>query len=350
MARHNFLSTIGLIAVTCLLFVALGRTLPDSSAPPATPVSSVVRLIAVGDVNLGRQVGQEILRGDTLFPFSFVRDTFATYDIVFANLECTLSDQEGETQHPKNNLIFTGPPAGGATLKRGGVTVVSTANNHALDYGVRAHAETITYLNNEGVKFTGTSKDSSLLYSPLLFTKHSIRFALLACTDVMNIDDPRWKRFVAEADTGKMLPAIRASRQIADVVIVSYHGGEEYTPKPVKRTEWFAEQAISAGADLFLGHHPHVPHGIKSINGRIIAYSLGNFVFYQPFQEWTQRSFALSLTFVKDAGGVRMENLRCLPVISGLQPYFTSDSTMSAMIRSRLKNISSLEKEVTLAW
>ncbi len=350
MVRHNFLSTIGLIAVTCLLCAAFWRTSPESSENPVVLASSRVRLIAVGDVNLGRQVGQEILKGDTLFPFAFVRDTFAMYDVVFANLECTLSDQEGETQHPKNNLIFTGPPVGAATLKRGGVTVVSTANNHALDYGKRAHAETIKYLTDEGVEFSGTNRDSSLLYAPLLFTRNSIRFALLACTDVMNIGDFMWKRFVAEADTGKMLPAIRASRKLADVVIVSYHGGQEYTPKPARRTEWFADQAINAGADVFLGHHPHVPHGMKTVKGKVIAYSLGNFVFYQPFQEWTQRSFALTLTIVKDAGGVRIENLRCLPVMSGLQPHFTSDSAMSAMILERIKNISSLEKEVIVAW
>lgn len=350
MTNRGFLPGIGLIAVTYLLFAAFEERSTGEVGGLVLPTSVRVRLIAVGDVNLGRQVGQEILKGDTLFPFSLVIDTFATYDIVFANLECTLSDQQGETQHPRNNLIFTGPPAGAMTLKKAGVTVVSTANNHALDYGVGAHSETMEYLTQAGIPFAGTDTDSISLYKPLLFTKNSIRFALLACTDVMNIGDPMWKRFVAEADTGRMLPAIRASRDLADYVIVSYHGGEEYSSRPTRRTEWFAEQAVNAGADLFLGHHPHVPHGIKTRNGKIIAYSLGNFVFYQPFQEWTQRSFALAMTIVKDSNGVHAGGVDCLPVMSGLQPFFTRDSAMSAIILERIKSISSIEQEVMVAW
>jgi poly-gamma-glutamate capsule biosynthesis protein CapA/YwtB (metallophosphatase superfamily) len=166
----------------------------------------------------------------------------------------------------------------------------------------------------------------------------------------MNIADPMWKRYVAEADTGKMLPAIRSSKSLADCVIVSYHGGEEYASRPTRRTEWFADQVLNAGADLFLGHHPHVPHGIKKRGGKIIAYSLGNFVFYQPFQEWTQRSFALSMTIVKDSNGVHLEGAEYLPVMTGLQPFFTRDSSESAAILERIGGISSEEQEVRVAW
>jgi poly-gamma-glutamate synthesis protein (capsule biosynthesis protein) len=294
----------------------------------------------VGDVNLGRLVGQEILRGDTLYPFVFVTDTFAQYDIVFANLESQLSEQGGETQHPVNNLIFTGPPAGAWSLQYAGVHVVSTANNHALDYGVRGLRETMRNLRDAGVGFVGTSGDSAQLYVPLIVTRNDIRLALFGVTDVMNIENPVWKRYVANADTGRLLPQIRAYRDSVDFIVVSYHGGEEYADVPTARTREFAAEAIRGGADLFLGHHPHVTYGVEEVEGKYIVHSLGNFVFRQPDRYWTQRSFALSATVAKDSTGTRVARIRCLPVLAGLQPVF-ADGDEATRIQERIDQLSS---------
>ncbi len=329
------LTCTGLGAIVALGVASLNSSRqldPDSAMAEEI---STVRFLALGDINLGRKVGQEILMGDTLYPFRNVSQVLSNYDIVFGNLECTLSDQKGETQHPRNKLIFTGPPAGGMALKRGGVTVVSTANNHALDYGLRAHFETMENLTQAGVLFAGTSLDSSVLYEPLIFSMNSIRFALFACTDIMNTEDLGWKRYVAAADTAKLLPRIRVYNDSVDVLIVSYHGGAEYTQTATQRTVAFAAQCINAGADAFLGHHPHVPHALEVFEGRPVAYSLGNFVFSQPFAEWTQKSFALSMTINKTSAGVSLE-VDCLPLVSGFQPYFTYDSTIATSVRERV--------------
>ncbi len=82
--------------------------LPEHAAQSPTEIRA--SLLAVGDVNLGRRVGQILLGGDTLYPWQAVRDTFARYDIVFANLESNLSDQNGKTVDPRSNVVFTGPP------------------------------------------------------------------------------------------------------------------------------------------------------------------------------------------------------------------------------------------------
>ncbi|MBI4534801.1 MAG: CapA family protein [Ignavibacteriae bacterium] len=312
--------------------------------------SSVVRLLAVGDVNLGREVGQRILLGDTKFPFEFVNEEFKQYDVVFANLESTLSDQNGETQHPKNNLIFTGPPEGAWSLRDAGVTIVSTANNHALDYGVRSHRETIQYLEEADVAFVGTSRDSAMLNEPKVLVRNGIRMAFFACTDVMNMENPIWKRYVASADTSTLLPKIRAYRESVDFVIVSYHGGEEYADGPSRRTREFARALISNGADLFLGHHPHVPHGIEYLDGKYILYSLGNFVFRQPSLYWTQRSFAFAAEIKKDASGTRIVSFKCRPVNSGFQPAFVSDANDVTVILERVKTLSSKEVVGQIAW
>jgi poly-gamma-glutamate capsule biosynthesis protein CapA/YwtB (metallophosphatase superfamily) len=347
--------TIVALAGVCVLFVLGNRSVEivrpgRVAATPEQSPKSTVSLIAVGDVNLGRAVGQEILAGDTLFPFVHVQETFARYDIVFANLECTLSEQGGETQHPRNNLIFTGPPAGARSLRAAGVTIVSTANNHALDYGVRAHAETMTNLREAGIVFAGTSSDSGALFDPVLMNVGGILIAFFACTDVMNIEDEMWKRYVAAADTGQLLPRIREIKESVDFIVVSYHGGDEYAHRPTARTKSFARSTLDAGADLFLGHHPHVPQGIEVLNGKFIVYSLGNFVFRQPFQYWTQRSFALSMDLRKDGSNTYAESVRVLPVESGLQPRFLNEGEDFELIRERIRQLSSIEATKSIAW
>ncbi len=344
---------LGLASFAVLLlrtFVIHHQEIQSISVSSAIQHSASIRLLAVGDINLGRDVGQSILAGDTLFPFMAVMNVFKEYDIVFANLECTLSDQKGETQHPRNNLIFTGPPAGASSLKRAGVTVVSTANNHALDYGRSALGETITHLDVAGVPFVGTSLDSNMLYEPLIIERGGIALAFFACTDVMNIENPMWKRYVASADTGKLLPRVRSVRDSVDFVIVSYHGGEEYTPKPTRRTERFAEYVISAGADVFLGHHPHVPHGINNVGESIIVYSLGNFVFRQPFEFWTQWSFAFAATITKNEHGTSISSFSCLPVAAGLQPTFDMTPDQASVVHDRIQKLSSVNVAGTVQW
>ena len=346
--RSQWLGAFGLIS---LIFLTIGAfdiekkqaVAPIDLARKVEPARQIVRLLAVGDVNLGRGVGREILTGDTLYPFAYVKDEFAKYDVVFANLESPLSDQDGETQHPRNNLIFTGPPEGAQSLQKAGITVVSTANNHALDYGVSAQRQTMQYLSTAGIYFVGTSIDSQSLFKPAVLVKNGIRIALFACTDIMNIEDQMWKRYVAPADTSKLVPRIRMYRDSVDFIIVSYHGGEEYRDAPARSTQNFAHSMISAGADLFLGHHPHVPYGIEEISGRYIVYSLGNFVFYQPDRYWTQHSFGFSADLVKDALGTRVLKFQCLPVSCGLQPRFITDELDARRISERIAGLSSVK-------
>jgi len=165
----------------------------------------------------------------------------------------------------------------------------------------------------------------------------------------MNIEDHVWKRYVAEADTTKLLPKIRALRDSVDFVIVSYHGGEEYADHPTLRTKEFARQLISGGADLFLGHHPHVPYGVEQFEGKYIVHSLGNFVFRQPDRFWAQRSFAFAADITKDSSGTRVSLFRCIPVQTGFQPEFVKDEDEVELILERIRALStqSLAFQVT---
>src|SRR5438477_517232 len=123
-------------------------------APPVEAAPSIV-LAAGGDVNFGRECGQAILKDVTYDPFAGLNTAWTSADVRFVNLESQLSDQHGLTQSPLHRLIFTGPPGGADVLAQAHVSLVSTANNHAWDYGKGALLETIENLERAQVPFAG---------------------------------------------------------------------------------------------------------------------------------------------------------------------------------------------------
>ena len=333
------------LAVGAVLWFQDATRRPSQATGPIS-AETHVSFLAVGDVNLGRRVGQILLSGDTLYPWQAVRDSFAHYDIVFANLESNLSDQKGKTVDPKSNVVFTGPPSGARSLAAAGVTIVSTANNHALDFGIGALQKTLLLLDSAGVYHVGTSGAATELFRPVTVNVKGMVFAFLACTDVMNGEGNSWRRYVAPADTSRLFPAIRAARKSADFVVVSYHGGEEYAARPSPRVVEFGREVIRAGADVFLGHHPHVPYGIEKVGKGYVVHSLGNFVFRQPGDFWTERSYAVALDIARDSSGVRISSLRCLPVACGFQPRFLGSGPEADSVLQRVKALSSQEKDL----
>lgn len=253
-----------------------------SPAAPAAPRDSLT-LIAGGDVCFGKALGQELLRNPPHDPFAPAAALLASADLRFVNLESQLSDQRGETQHPANPLVFAGPPAGADALARAGITVVSLANNHMWDYGEAAFLETLGHLERAGVAYAGGGRSRPRAYAPAILERDGFRVAVLAVTDIWN-QGTLWQHpardRVAGADLEALEATVRAARVKlhADAVVVSYHGGVEYLERPAKQTRAFAHVAIDAGADAFIGHHPHVIQGVELRRGRPIFYSLGNFV------------------------------------------------------------------------
>jgi poly-gamma-glutamate synthesis protein (capsule biosynthesis protein) len=309
-----------------------------------------ISLILFGDVNLGRMVGKELLRGDTGYPFRHVLGTLSTADVVFLNLESQLSDQDGETQHPKYNLIFTGPPSGAVSLRQANVSVVSTANNHAFDYGMRALRETIVHLQGAGVQIVGTSFDSVAGSTPAIVEREGIRIGFLAYTEFVN-QKGLWVGRIALYDSVQCRRDIEQLRRKVDLVVVSYHGGVEYTDSPSSRLRRELRILIDAGADVVVGHHPHYVQGIESYNGKLIFYSLGNFVFYQPQRDLAMSGLGVELTLGGHAGKISVNNTRLLAVRAGLQPTFTLTKAEEESFFQRLKKLSPVLIEQTNgAW
>jgi poly-gamma-glutamate synthesis protein (capsule biosynthesis protein) len=290
----------------------------------------------VGDINMGRQVGRQMLAGRVDEPFALVRDEISRADIAFANLESQLSDQKGRTVG-SSEYVFTGPPQGAEALARAGFDVVSTANNHAWDYGERAMRETLENVRRVRIAAAGTGETLEEAYRPAVVERDGWRVAFLAVTGIFNspFETSPARDHVAWADIDRVAPAIRDARAAgADLVFVSYHGGVEYQAQPTEETRRFARACLDAGADGFIGHHPHVAQGVDWYDGKPIFYSLGNFLFRQ-FDPWTDRGLAVRIT-ARDGGGLDVDYL---PVAVGFQPRFLAGAEGEPLL-ARLSGLS----------
>lgn len=296
--------------------------------------------LAFGDVNLGRSAGKELLKGNLDYPFELVRDLLQQADLVFVNLESQLTDQGGETQHPQFKLIFCGPPQGAISLKRAKISVVSTANNHSFDYRMKGLEETIRNLTEQGIAFTGTSLQEVSEFEPAIIERNNIRVGFLAFTQSVNIPGP-WKGRISLFDEQRARREIETLRSSADYVVVSFHAGPEYADRPDRMTLQQMRLMIDAGADLVLGHHPHVPQGVESYRDKLIFYSLGNFVFHQPQREWTQKAFGVKIKLQKRTKRVSAVETQLIPVKVGKVPSTMVEQGGRLALVDRVRKLSS---------
>ena len=335
--RHKALLVLLILFLPLLLL--LGRQVgqsgtavppvPDLSAYPwvylrdgrsLTPNEPVVELIAVGDVMLGRGVAE------VADPLADVAPWLRAADLTLGNLESVIGGVGTAKSAPAGEpqpIILNAPETAVTHLTNAGFDLLSLANNHSLDYGGAGLLGTAVRLQQAGIAPLGVGPNENAAYQPLIREVDGVRLAFLALNGVpepvnsnqWSVIGEQWVR--AEWDVARAVAAVAEARQQADVVLVSLHWGFEYDLQPDPGQETAVQSLLAAGADVVLGHHPHVAQAITvdRQSGQLVAYSLGNFVFDQT-QEPTNQGLALRL-FV-DGDGLRAAQL--LPVWSGPQP------------------------------
>lgn len=232
-------------------------------------------------------------------------------DITAANLECSLTDQG--TPHPTKPIIFRSSPRNVAGLVYAGIDVVSLANNHIIDYGLEGLEETQFVLRGHQIGFSGAGADANEAGQPLFVVKNGISIAYLAeCNRTGQYDNYQPylnaglnKPGFANLTSYTVARHIEAVRDQADIVVYEMHSGNEYSPTPpisepggVAGDEMYSpmlvpsrtdldlrRQAIDEGADLVVCHHAHLLQGFEVRNHRLIAHSLGDFVFDLNYPE-----------------------------------------------------------------
>lgn len=264
---------------------------PAVSAPSAAPVPPPepdksafrVSIASVGDMMLGTDYPQNHLPDDDGAGFlAAVAPALSSADITFGNLEGVLVDggePAKKCSNPSACYLFRSPTRYAEHYRAAGFDVLSLANNHARDFGEEGRSSTMNALDAVGIYHSGREGDFAS------FTVNGLQIAVLA--------------YAVTKESNLMLDYELAEATVSeyaathDIVVVTFHGGaegadvtslpfaeEEYYGEPRGDVVVFARRMVDAGADLLIGHGPHVVRAVERYKDRLIAYSLGNFATY----------------------------------------------------------------------
>jgi hypothetical protein len=241
-------------------------------------VPATVRVGVGGDVHGVDRVAAFMERGGD--PLAHVRPLLTEHDATIVNLE-TAVGASGAPQ--RKQYTFQSPVALVQRLRAGGVTVVSLANNHSLDFGAGALLETIGHARDAGLLVVGAGANEAEAFAPAIVSTAAGSVAFVGLSQVV---PPGWAATasgpgVASAyDLRASTAAVRSAGRLADHVVVLVHAGTEAAVCPTARQRSLSAALVEAGADVVAGAHPHVLQGIEQRDGAVVAYSLGNFVWY----------------------------------------------------------------------
>jgi poly-gamma-glutamate synthesis protein (capsule biosynthesis protein) len=281
-----------------------------------------VLLCAFGDVMLHGRYQAHADDGSAPAVFAPLAELLATADLAVGNLETPLTT--GGIPHP-DKLCLRGNPAYADHLAAAGVSVLSLANNHSMDFGADALAETRGLLRHAGIACTGAGANLAEATAPIIIERHGIRIGLLAACDPLTKPAPpatATSAGIAPLDPEALLTAVDTLRPQVDHVILMLHWGLEYSPLPTPEQVRFAEAARAHGVSVILGHHSHCIQGVEQRDGSVVAYSLANLTddgvdlktperhYLAPLTDVDRESLLLRLALHKD----RVELLDPIPL------------------------------------
>ncbi|HPW19007.1 MAG TPA: CapA family protein [Candidatus Aminicenantes bacterium] len=223
---------------------------------------------------------EHVVRGAPAAVYGDLLPVLRGADLRIVNCECALTAASRPVW--KSGAVFKGRPEDVAGLTAAPFEVACLANNHVFDYGLRGFRETLTVLRANGVRTVGAGLSLEEALKPLSLAVNGTRVTVLAFGEGEDLTASRGGPGVCGWEVPRLAAAVRRAKRRGDFVIVAAHAGLEYIPVPPPYVVEAFRTLSDAGADVVVGHHPHVPQGLERRKGRLIAYSLGNFVFWQP--------------------------------------------------------------------
>lgn len=294
---------------------------PREKAPVQEAVPKRSTVSAVGDV-LIHDVVYQAAHTSNGYNFKPMMRRMQPYlqasDLTFANQETMIGGEGlGLSSYPR----FNSPFEVGDALKAAGVDIVSIANNHTLDAGEKGIMRATAHWDELGMAYVGAyrdHKDQGELR--MMHTKEGISVAFLAYTYGTNgLQVPRGKSYLVNLiDKERIASEMKRARKAgADAIVLSLHFGDEYMREPNALQKDLVQFAAKAGADVVLGHHPHVLQPVEWVEGNpghrtLVVYSLGNFLSGQK-GIYKQTGGMLSWDFVKKGGRTVVEHPRFMP-------------------------------------
>lgn len=305
--------------------------------PEVEPISITISL--VGDCTLGTDLNygysysfmEMAANQSTDYFFSNVYDIFSNDDLTIANLEGPLTDG---SQSADKTFAFRGELWYTDILVDGSVEVVGLANNHSYDYGTEGYDDTIAAVEEAGIISYGYDRTQ-------IIDVNGVQVGLVGMYELalgIGIKD----------NMIELIEQVKADG--AQVVIVSFHWGTESSYYADSVQEELAHTAIDTGADLVVGHHPHVLQGIEEYNGKYIVYSLGNFCFGGNKNPSDKDTIIYQQTFTVDEDGVALDaDINIIPCsvssstsLNNYQPT-PLEGSEKTRVAEKLQNISSAD-------
>ena len=284
----------------------------------------------VGDIMLARHVEYLMSQHGADYPYRLIDFLEPEKSYTVGNFEASIPVNHVKT--PNFNFKFAVSPRYLGELRKAGFTHLSLANNHAFDYGYEGFKNAKVQLErNDLISFGQPNEISSSSITFIDLPKH--RVAVIAVHSVSSFPNNQELKTVFEQ-----------AKSESDLQIVFIHWGEEYQHQQSKSQRLLATKFSELGADLIIGHHPHVGQGIERINNALVFYSLGNFIFDQYFNQDVRQGLILKLI---ENSKFELE-LNLIPVISEetlAQPTLMNDTDRKLFLNKLSEYSSSDVKE-----
>jgi poly-gamma-glutamate synthesis protein (capsule biosynthesis protein) len=270
-------------------------------------------MLFLGDVMLSRGVSYQISKNNDLYyPFHSIQTLLRQNDFVFSNFESPIIS--GRQIHT-GEMAFRVDENLAPILKELNFSILSLANNHLLDFGQKGLLNTLKLLAENQIQYIGAGENRQEAHRAKILEKNNIKIAFLAYNDsdvILATNEATENRpGTAFMDLNALKKDLAETKKSADFTIVSMHSGTEYKENPNSRQIEFAHTAIDNGANLVIGHHPHVVQPIEKYKNGYIFYSLGNFIFDQAWSQETTEGIATQIIFSKN----EIRNIKILPLI-----------------------------------
>jgi len=307
--KSSIKTVISVLSIAAVLTAAIWYLVFNTPEPqiqvieqkPATIIhlKNYVKILFVGDLMFDRGIRYYAAKnGGNEFIFNKISPILSENDLVVANLEGSVTNNKsvsiGSIPESAANYYFTFDPSVAKTLFNENIGVVNLGNNHILNFGYDGVEQTKNYLDKAGVSYFGLPAQAGVHNGQGSIIKDvgGIKMAFVSYNEFLTGDLP--------AEQTATIDEIKKVKPQADVVVVFCHWGVEYTKNPTASQVELAHKFVDAGTDLVVGSHPHVIQPSEEYQGKMIYYSLGNFIFDQYFSENTRNGLGVEVKIDKE--------------------------------------------------
>ncbi|MFH0755201.1 MAG: CapA family protein [bacterium] len=282
------------------------------------------KILIFGDMMLDRYVREKINKNGAEYPFELIKNILFNNDIVVANAEGSFTSFDSVTVGKKNApLNFTFDPALLPILKNLGFTLLGQSNNHTLNFGIKGFSQSTTSIISVGLNYFGDPSNKNP--TPYIKKINGEKIGFIAYNEF------------AYQGKDKIISTIKELKNQVSYLIVYPHWGEEYNLSFTSSQQKTAYEFIDAGADVIIGMHPHVIEPLEIYNGKLIFYSIGNFIFDQAQTGPKTEGLAIKILLNKNLA------------IFEINPFFIKNAQAILMIdENRQRVLNTLSKSVII--